>query len=90
MPLPLCAAAARRPCRPSCCCCATAAAGLTRLELSYCGEEGLHNVPANVGRCSQLRSLCLNCAMFDSDATLARLAFCTALEVRLPHQSTVV
>lgn len=57
-------------------------AGLTRLELSYCGEGGLPQVPASVAACTALRSLVLNGAALDSDAALAGLAACTTLEVR--------
>ncbi|EFN52805.1 hypothetical protein CHLNCDRAFT_138465 [Chlorella variabilis] len=54
--------------------------GLTRLELSYCGDEGLYTVPANLGRCTQLHTLALQCAMFENELTLERLAACTTLE----------
>ncbi|KAL4440201.1 hypothetical protein ABPG75_003202 [Micractinium tetrahymenae] len=54
--------------------------GLTRLELSYCGEEGLYSIPTHVGELQQLHTLVLNCAMFDNELTLDRLAACTNLQ----------
>ncbi|KAI3431582.1 hypothetical protein D9Q98_004632 [Chlorella vulgaris] len=53
---------------------------LTRLELSYCGDEGLYTVPANLERCTQLHTLALQSAMFDNELTLDRLAACTTIE----------
>lgn len=32
-------------CLPAC----LSGAGLTRLELSYCGEEGLYSIPTHIG-----------------------------------------
>lgn len=55
-------------------------AGLTRLELSYCGDEGLYAIPSNLGQCTQLHTLALDCALLDSDLALERLAACTTLE----------
>ncbi|KAI7840413.1 hypothetical protein COHA_005844 [Chlorella ohadii] len=54
--------------------------GLTRLELSYCGEEGLYSIPTNLSRCTRLHTLTLNCAIFDHDLTLDRLAACTTIQ----------
>ncbi|KAL4853377.1 Ras suppressor protein 1 [Chlorella vulgaris] len=53
---------------------------LTRLELSYCGDEGLYTVPANLERCTQLHTLALQSAMFDNELTLDRLAACKTIE----------
>ena len=57
------------------------AAGLTRLELCYCGEEGLPAVPQHLGRLSQLVSLSLKGAQLDSTSALEPLAHCARLQV---------
>lgn len=55
--------------------------GLTRLELSYCGEEGLYSIPTHLGRrCPQLHTLALQCATFDNELTLDRLSGLTNLQ----------
>ncbi|PRW39336.1 20 kDa chloroplastic isoform B [Chlorella sorokiniana] len=54
--------------------------GLTRLELSYCGEEGLYSIPTHLTRCTRLHTLTLNCAIFDHDLPLDLLGACTTIQ----------